>query len=254
MRKSILIAISLLLAIIFALSGCSKPTEPKPEETTSDPLENPAYIIENSKCAVFVPDGSSDYDELMWHIKMNKAYLTYPGNRIINDELSDPRGLVAGKIDELISQYWKLHTNTDVKAPSWYGGRYITYKPGYGIDTPYYGDGSDESFKYCILIVEGMEESATEFMELVKEYEEHIIYKTVKHSYNQRQEFLDTVLYPALREIGVRPAIWEPMSDFDAIECKVFEEYFTEEALSLVKRLANEYDQNIVITVTTIVF
>lgn len=251
MKNGMLIAISLLLTVMFTLGGCSKP---EPEEATYDPNANPAFIVKSSKCAVIVPDNSPDYDALMWHIKMNKAYLTYPGNRIINDEMFDPRGDALEEIEDIISSYWSIHTNTAFKAPSWYGGRYITYKPGYGIDTPYRDDGSDDPFKYCILIAEGMEEGAEEFMELLKPYEEYVIYRTVKHSYNQREEFLDTVLYPALCEIGVRPAIWSPMDDFDAIECKVFEEYFTEEALSLVKRLANEYDQNIVITVTTIVF
>lgn len=252
MRKSILIAISLLLAVMFAFVGCSKPAAPKTGGTDSDQRSDSAFLTEHREYAVIVPDNSSEYESVLWQLNMERFHFAYPRQGINTAgvlEKDDPRDDIADKIGKIAGEYWMNLTGKPNEYPDWYGGSYITFWPGYGIDTPYRGDGDSAPYKYCLLIVDGMESEAEELKELLKEYEDHIIYQTVKHSYGQREEFLNSILIPALKELGARTTSWSPFLTIDAVECYITEEYFTEEVFSLVKKLANEHGQNIVISV-----
>lgn len=242
MKRKILTTVSLLLVLLFAFGGCSN--KAKPSEKTS----SSAYFV-NDDMALIVPDGT-DPSTLIWNIKASMV-------KYVNPELDaafeagldyiDPRDIMVNAITDITGPYLERRMSADFRYPDWYGGSYIMRRQEYGVDAPYETDGTDEPFKYCLQVVRGMESQIEDLKELLKPYEDCVIYKTVEFSVNQRIDFLDSVMKPAFDELGVKRAGCGPDFLTNAVDYDVYEEYFNEDIFALAKKLANEYGYTIII-------
>lgn len=237
MKRRMLIAIPLLLAIIFALSGCSKPTEPKTEPPTGYP-----EVIKDRSFAILAPDGIIPND-LIWYLKSKTMDFTVSEP----NEDTEHRYEQANVIEQIVEGYLAEHMTDGTKYPDWYGGSYTILEPEYGLNVPYSCDGGTEPFKYCILITPSMESEGAEIRELLKPYEDYIVYKEVKYSKSEREEFLNSTLIPAFKKQGIKGPSSKPYSTQDAVEFTVYEEYFNDETFDFTKQLCNQYGVNIVI-------
>ncbi len=242
MKRIMLATVSLLLVLLFAFGGCSK--EAKPSKKTS----SSAYFI-GDDMALIVPDGT-DSSTLIWNIKASMV-------KYVNPELDaafeagldyiDPRDIMVNAITDITGPYLERRMSADFRYPDWYGGSYIMRSQEYGVDAPYESDGTDKPFKYCLQVTRGMESKIDDLKELLKPYEDYVIYKTVEFSVNQRMDFLDSVMKPAFDELGVKRAGCGPYFLTNAVDYDVYEEYFNEDIFALAKKLANRYGYTIII-------
>ena len=240
MKRKILTTVSLLLVLMFAFGGCSKPTKPS-EKTSSS-----AYFISDEKVLI-VPDGT-DPSTLIWNIKADMVEYVNPeldAAREAGLDYIDPRYTVASAITDITGPYYERHISSDFKYPDWYGGSYIMYKQEYGVDAPYETDGTDEPFKYCLQVTRGMESQIEDLKELLKPYEDYVIYKTVEFSFEQGLE-LGRKIHNAFEEIGIKSFSWGASSKFNTVDYYVYEEYFCEETFALAKEFANSSGQAII--------
>ncbi len=242
MKRKILTTVSLLLVLLFAFGGCSK--EAKPSEKTS----SSAYFV-NDDMALIVPDGT-DPSALIWNIKASMVEYVNPemdAAREAGLDYIDSRYSVVDAVTAITGPYLERRMSADFRYPDWYGGSYVMYKQEYGVDAPYESDGTDEPFKYCFQVARGMESKIDDLKELLKPYEDYVIYKTVEFSVNQRMDFLDSVMKPAFDELGVKLARCGPDFLTNSVEYAVYEEYFNEDIFALAKKLANDYGYTIII-------
>lgn len=243
MKRKILTTVSLLLILLFAFGGCSKPAKPS-EKTSSS-----AYFI-GDDMALIVPDGT-DPSTLIWNIKASMVddYVSPESLAAFEAgiEYLDPRDIMVNAITEITGPYYERHMSVDFRYPDWYGGSYIMRKQEYGVDAPYETDGTDEPFKYCLQVTRGMESQIEDLKELLKPYEDYIIYKTVEFSVNQRMDFLDYVMKPVFDELGVKCPGWGADFLTNAVDYEVYEEYFNEDIFALAKQFANDYGYTIII-------
>lgn len=237
MKRRMLIAIPLLLAIIFALSGCSKPTEPKTEPPTGYP-----EVIKDRSFAILAPDGIIPND-LIWYLKSKTMDFTVSEP----NEDTEHRYEQANVIEQIVEGYLAEHMTDGTKYPDWYGGSYTILEPEYGLNVPYSCDGGTEPFKYCILITSDIESDGVEIRELLNPYVEYIVYKEVQHSLNEREEFLSSTLLPDFKKLGIKGAASRAYTTHDAVEVTVYEEHFNDETYHLVKQLSDKYGVVIVI-------
>lgn len=217
------------------------------------PTESPSGTFINDTTLLIVPDGM-DPSILIWNLKASQVKYEFPDDPAEAEkefEKIADRSSKAEEISEALHSYLDRNNEGSLPGtyePDWYGGTYIMIDQEYGLDNPYETDGTDEPFKYCIQIVRGMESKVDdEVKQLLKPYEDYIIYKTVDYSFRQLRSLLDDTIIPEFSEHGIKCAASAASSRYNYVTCGFMNKYFNEKTFAFAKELANKY--NVVITV-----
>ncbi len=212
-----------------------------------------AIMLECSNCEViFVPDDGQR--------EVIAENLSYPEHIYPTDETEfetefkehSNRQAMASEIwDQVYDFYWAgCASLLDAPAPA-YGGSYILVDREYGVDAPHMDDGTTEPFKFVILIVEGREAEAQPLIDRLSAYEDHIIYRKVERSFEERYDLVNDVLVPELEREGISVILTAPSSQysrpFGGVTIGVLEENKGDfdRACDIAERMALEYGVNI---------
>ena len=148
---------------------------------------------------------------------------------------NDHLGASKKQIEFLINKYGDYEAY-----PSYYAGDYYMTQREDGLDIPYELDGTDRPFKFCVRLVKGKEAEAKELTDLLKGYEENIVYKYTEHSYVELSNFVCSIAVPKLNELGISPNSYAADIGSDKVVISVFEADY-EEAFSAIESLVAEY-------------
>lgn len=201
------------------------------------------YISDEGFWAFIAPDGI-DVSTVVWNFKEDRSErFELSTQRNSEDEDKPWRGSTASAAGQKIlngSFNSDLPPTYDARELDWYAGSYIITSKEYGVDAPYETDGTDEPFKFCLIIVEGKEAEAIECIGSFESYGDTLVVRTSKFGcYREGKAYTDLV-GDKLLEAGIKLYMWGYDEKFEAISLGIDKEDFNEETFAFIKELANE--------------
>lgn len=201
------------------------------------------YISDDGSWAFIAPDGT-DVSTVVWNYKEHLREWLESGRQSTPDDEDKPwRGCAASAAgDKIVDGTFNsdLPPTYDAHDLDWYAGSYIMTSKEYGVDAPYETDGTDEPFKFCLIIVEGKEAEAIERIGSFESYGDTLVVRTSKFGcYRESRAYADVVAEKLL-DAGIKVYVWTYSESFEAISLEIDIEDFTEETLAFIKELANE--------------
>lgn len=204
------------------------------------------YVSDDKRWGFIAPDGV-DVSGLVWNYKeelredaeIGKLLATKKtqAERIaLRNKIRGDRDLIASNMSSILYPGIDSYEELD-----WFAASYIMRNKEYDIDVPYDTDGTNEPLKYCLKIVEGMEDEAYEFLgSNIEKYKDILVIRTSKYgSYSEGIAIMDAVAERVLDAGIVIHGCSYNMKE-EAICLSLDDEEFNEETYAFLKMLANE--------------
>lgn len=246
MNKKRTLSVSILAALIVA-SVCvaSIPLGINAAQADKESVLS-TYVSDDKNWGFIAPDGV-DVSGLVWNYKeelredaeIGKLLATKKtqAERItLRNKIRGDRDLIASNMSSILYPGVDSYEELD-----WFAASYIMRNKEYDIDVPYDTDGTNEPLKYCLKIVEGMEDEAYEFLgSNIEKYKDILVIRTSKYgSYSEGIAIMDAVAERVLDAGIVIHGCSYNMKE-EAICLSLDDEEFNEETYAFLKMLANE--------------
>ena len=241
MKKKLLTIAAVFLAVcIIAGSVIAISSSTSSAENDSSAVDY-YYSNRGDRLVIIAPKDMVCDDAMFESFNSCNPYSSYPDDQVGEViERESRRSEIGDKISSTIHEFL-INKYGDYEAyPSYYAGDYYMTQREDGLDIPYELDGTDRPFKFCIRLVKGKEAEAKELTDLLKGYEENIVYKYTEHSYVELSNFVCSIAVPKLNELGISPNSYAADTGSDKVVISVFEADY-EEAFSAIESLVAEY-------------
>lgn len=211
------------------------------------------YVSEDKDQAFIAPNGV-DVSVMVWNyeekLRERAEYNELLGKAKTREERDALSKKIDGDRDAAVSDI-SLASFIDLKSetcPDWYAGSYIMRNREYGLDNPYETDGTQEPFKYCLMVVEGMEEEAYEYLGDLSEYGDTLVIRTVSFgSYADGIAIYDELAETLYRLENLEVSSIAYSTQYGAISVGIPTEEFNEETYAYFRELANETGRVIIL-------
>lgn len=212
-----------------------------------------------NRIAVFAPQGT-DVTNIVRNLELEKEHSeefkklfpnTQPKKFEQWLEVDKKRSEEASYVSDAIKEFLMYEGNGSSGDncsfyPDYFGGVYIMRSPEYQTNEPHELDGTEDSYKYCVLLVKGMEEEAADFVKFAGGFGDTIVYKYVEHSFNEMSEYANNVILPKLEAAGIESTSVGVGVKNNVINYCVFKDDY-ERACPIIQALAEESGYTIVV-------